>query len=234
MKTILEFAQGSLFEFALAILVLGLARHVLLSLIGFLRARRRTTRKRLDVVELAARTVRQANPLRYLVRARGLYTFLTMLTHAGLLIVPIFLAGHITLWERGLGFRWPSIPAVLADVLTLTTIGALLALLVARLAHPASRRISRFQDWLLPPLLLVIFASGYLMAHPWVDVLPYPATRTIHVLAGDGVLLLIPFTKLAHMILLPFSQLAVEMGWRFVPGAGAKVRRTLGKEGRPI
>ena len=36
------------------------------------------------------------------------------------------------------------------------------------------------------------------------------------------------------MILLPFSQLAVEMGWRFVPGAGASVKKTLGKEGQPI
>lgn len=234
MKTILEFAEGPLFAFALAVLVLGLTRHVVLSVVGFFRARQRTTRKSLGVASMAVRTVRQTNPFRYVVRARGLYTLLTMATHVGLLIVPLFLVGHITLWERGLGFRWPGIPAVLADVLTLTTIGALAALIVARAAHPASRRISRFQDWLLPPLLLILFASGYVMAHPWVDVLPYPASRTIHVLAGDAILLLIPFTKLAHMILLPFSQLAVEMGWRFVPGAGAMVQRTLGKEGRPI
>jgi hypothetical protein len=45
---------------------------------------------------------------------------------------------------------------------------------------------------------------------------------------------MVPFTKLAHMILLPFSQLAVEMGWRFVPGAGEKVKKTLGREGEPV
>jgi nitrate reductase gamma subunit len=216
------------------VMVLGLARHAALSVYGFFRARQRTNRKELNVAEMAVRTVRQANPLRYLFRTRGLYTLLTMLVHAGVLVVPLFLAGHIVLWERAIGLRWPQLPMSVADALTLTTLGALAAVIVARLAHPASRRISRFQDWLLPPLLLLIFGSGYLIAHPYLDVLPYPATRTIHVLAGDLVLLLIPFTKLAHMILLPFSQLAADMGWRFVSGAGAKVRKTLGKEGRPI
>lgn len=234
METALQWAQGPLFRLAIAFMALGLARHVVLSVTGFVRARQRAGRKQMNAGEMAARTIRQANPFRYLLRTRGLYTALTMIMHAGVLVVPLFLAGHILLWEKGLGFGWPHLPVSLADWLTLITIGALLAVIVARLAHPASRHISRLQDWLLPPLLLVIFASGYLIAHPHVDVLPHPATRLVHVLAGDVILVLVPFTKLAHMILLPFSQLAAEMGWRFVPGAGENVRKTLGKEGQPI
>jgi nitrate reductase gamma subunit len=234
METVLQWAQGPLFRLAIAIMILGLARHVVLSVTGFVRARQRASKKQLDVGEMASRTFSQANPFRYLMRTRRLYTALTMIMHAGILVVPLFLAGHIVLWEKGLGFGWPHIPMSVADWLTLITIGALVAVIVARLAHPASRSISRVQDWLLPPLLLVIFASGYLIAHPHVDFLPHPTTRLVHVLAGDVILALVPFTKLAHMILLPFSQLAVEMGWRFVPGAGKNVKKTLGKEGQPI
>jgi nitrate reductase gamma subunit len=234
MEATLEFAQGPLFRFAMAVAILGIGRHVVLSVAGFVEARRRASKKSVDLGELASRTILQANPLRYLVRTRRLYTLLTMTMHAGVLVVPVFLAGHIVLWEKGLGFGWPHIPMVVADWLTLVTIGALAAVIVARIWNQASRSISRLQDWVLPPLIALIFTSGYLIAHPYLDFMPYPATRLVHVLAGDLVLMLVPFTKLAHMILLPFSQLAVEMGWRFVPGAGRNVQRTLGKEGQPI
>ena len=234
METALEFAQGPLFRFAIAFMILGIARHVVLSVARYVQTRRRAASKKLDVGEMITRTATHMNPFRYIMRTRGLYTLLTMIMHVGLIVVPLFLAGHIVLWRKGLGFGWPHLPMDIADALTLITIGALVAVIVARLAYPASRSISRFQVWLLPPLLLLIFLTGYMIAHPWLDFLPHPATRLVHVLAGDLVILLVPFTKLAHMILLPFSQLASEMGWRFVPGAGAAVKKTLGKEGEPV
>ena len=49
-----------------------------------------------------------------------------------------------------------------------------------------------------------------------------------------AILILIPLTKLSHMILLPVTQLVSELAWHFPPDAGSKVAATLKKEGEPI
>jgi len=234
MQTMLTLAEGPLFRFALVVLILGLGRHVLLSIWGYLRARHTAGGHKVHFAPTLWQTVRYGNPLRYLFRTRGLYSALTALMHVGLIVVPLFLAGHIVLWERSLGFAWFGLPAGVADILTLLTIATAVAVLVARAAYAGSRRISRFQDWLFPPLIVVLFGSGFLMAHPPLDVLPYPASRLIHVLTGNLLLVLIPTTKLAHMVLLPFSRAVAEVGWRFVPGSGDRVQDTLGKEGHTV
>ena len=56
----------------------------------------------------------------------------------------------------------------------------------------------------------------------------------VHALSGDLVLILIPFSKLSHMLLLPISHLVSELGWHLVPEAGTRVARALGKEGEPV
>jgi hypothetical protein len=56
----------------------------------------------------------------------------------------------------------------------------------------------------------------------------------VHVLSAELLLILIPFTKLAHAALFPFTRASWEMGWHFVPGAGERVRIALGKEGEPV
>jgi len=234
MQTMLQFAEGPLFRFALVVLILGLGRHVLLSVWGYLRARRAAGGKAVRFAPTLWQTVRYSNPLRYVLRTRGPYSALTALMHVGLIIVPLFLAGHIVLWDRALGLHWPGLPGRLADALTLLTIATAAAVLVARAAYAGSRRISRVQDWLFPPLIVVLFGSGFLMAHPPWDVLPYPASRLVHVLTGDLLLLLIPTTKLAHMVLLPFSRAVAEVGWRLVPGSADRVQQTLGKEGHTL
>ena len=232
METLLQFAQGPLFRFALVLMVLGLTRHLALSVYGYVRASLKAGGQRVQILPAVVRTLAHINPLRYVFRTRGVYSVLTLSLHVGLLTVPLMLAGHITLWREATGFGWAHLPSGLADALTLLTIGAAAAVLAARAINSGSRRISRPQDWLLPPLILVLFGSGYLAAHPSVDVLPYPGSRLVHVLTGDLLLILVPLTKLSHMILLPFSQIVAELGWKLVPGAGDRVRRTLAREGQ--
>jgi len=234
MRDVLHFAEGPLFRFAIAILVLGLLQQLFMAVVGFVLARRQAGKREVKVGAIVAATLRQLNPLRYLRGARAGYTLLTLIMHVGLILVPIFLAGHIYLLSKGLGFYWVHLPMGVADALTLITLGTVLAVILARLWNDTSRAISRLQDWVLPLLIAAIFASGYAMAHPRYDLLPYPATRMVHVLAGDLLLLLVPFTKVVHMVSLPFSQLTGEFGWRFVPGAGDQVRKTLGKEGQAV
>jgi nitrate reductase gamma subunit len=234
MDTLIEFGRGPLFRFAVAIALLGLLRHVVLSVWGLWQARRRAGDRRLALGQIIARTIVVLNPLRYFVGNRWLYSILSVAFHVGLILVPVLLAGHISLWRRGLGVGWPALPMAAADVLTLVTVATGLHLLVGRAGAEASRRLSRPQDWLLPPLMVLAFGSGYLLAHPARNPFDLSLTMLVHVGVGDLLLLLTPFTKIAHCVLLPFSQLVSEMAWRLVPGAGHEVRKTLGKEEQPI
>jgi nitrate reductase gamma subunit len=138
------------------------------------------------------------------------------------------------LWERGVGIRWPAINQGIADYLTLLAIVTSLALFVQRVSAKASRALSRLQDYVLPLLISVPFITGYLAMHPWLNPFGYQGTMFIHVMSGNLIILLIPFTKLAHVALLPTNQLVSEVGWHFVLDAPDKVTKSLGKEGVPI
>ncbi len=234
MDTLIEFGRGPLFRFAVALAVLGLLRHVALSLWGARQVLRRAGDKRLDLGAVLQRTFVNLNPVRWFRGNRGLYSVVSTLFHVGLILVPIFLAGHIRLWQRGIGAWWPALPASLADALTLLTLATAALLVVGRAGYAGSRGISRLQDWLLPILIALEFLSGYLLAHPVSNPLDLRLVTFVHVGVGDLLLVVTPFTKIAHCALLPFSQLVGEVAWRFVPGAGHEVVKTLGKEGQPI
>jgi len=156
------------------------------------------------------------------------------LFHAAILIVPIFLAGHIALWESGFGVSWTAISNQTADVLTLLAIVSAAALVLQRATAKATRSLSRFQDYALPLLISIPFLSGYLMTHPGSSPFPYDATFLVHLMSANLVFILIPLTKLSHMILLPEVQLVSEVAWHWPEDAGSRVATTLGKENAPI
>ena len=56
----------------------------------------------------------------------------------------------------------------------------------------------------------------------------------LHVYSADLIMLMIPFTKIAHCVLAPLSQTVTAVAWKFVPGAGERVAATLGYADRPI
>jgi nitrate reductase gamma subunit len=111
---------------------------------------------------------------------------------------------------------------------------AVAALFAFRLASPAARTISRFQDWALLALVAVAFSTGYWVAHPVWGPLRFETTYLLHLLSAEALLVLLPFSKLSHAVLLPLSHISWDVGWHFVPGAGDRVRAALGKEGEPV
>jgi nitrate reductase gamma subunit len=234
MQTLIEFGRGPLFRFAVAIAILGLARHVVLTVYGAWQLRRRVGDKRIDFGAIFLRTIQELNPLRYFLGSRAVYSVLSTVFHVGLILVPVFYLGHIRLWREGLGFGWPAMGSSWADGLTVVTVVTGLLLLVARGWSPASRSLSRLQDWALPALIAAEFVTGYLLAHPGTTRIGLPSLLLVHVWVGDALLLLTPFSKIVHCVMLPFSRLVSEMGWRFIPGVGGDVIKTIGKERTPI
>jgi hypothetical protein len=226
----LVFAKGPLFRLSFMVMVLGLGRILLIALIGMAQAYRRAGDKTIDGVRIARRTAAGFIPSFFLQPNPGIYSAASFLFHVGLIAVAVFLHGHIQLWKKGIGLSWPALPLIWADGLSYLVIITGVGLLLSRVAHSHSRSISRFQDFLLLLFILLSFITGVLASHPHWNPFAYQPTLFTHVLSGDFLLVLVPFSKLAHIILWPFRHLATELAWRFPPEAGSKIISTLGKE----
>lgn len=229
----LTWARGPLFLFSLFIMVLGIVRLIVLTDINLTRMIYRASDKKLPVKTLIAATLKWLFPFKQVIKQpknRILYSITSVLFHIGLILTPIFLGAHILLWKRGTGISWTGLPNKTEDILALLTIVTGLALIICRVSNPFSRKLSRFQDFFLPPLLLVLFIAGFLAMHPTINPVSYNLMMLIHVLSGDLILILIPFTKMSHFILLPTSQVMSEMGWHFPADMGENVAITLHKE----
>jgi hypothetical protein len=214
-------------------MVLGLARHVAITAWEMARAIRRAGDKNIPSRQVLAATVKWLFPVDRL-RNRLFFSLTTLAFHVSVILVPIFLAGHIALWERGTGLSWPALPNFLATLLTVVAVASALVLVIERILSRDTRNLSRFQDYALPLIIAVPFGSGFLVMHPEWNPFPYEATLLTHVLSANALLILIPLTKLSHMVLLPATQLVTELAWHFPPDAGSKVAVSLGKESEPI
>ncbi len=163
-----------------------------------------------------------------------IHTALSFFLHLGVVIVPLLLLDHLLLWEKSIGVRPPALPQTLANFLTIVTIVMAVSLVVKRIASRTARTLSTFQDYALLFMIMVIFLSGYSASRPWNPV-SWEGTMIIHVLAGDLLLLLTPFTKLSHIVLYPVLKFSGELGWKFPSRAGEEVALTVSnKEVRPI
>ncbi|MGW8265859.1 MAG: hypothetical protein ACWGSQ_05785 [Longimicrobiales bacterium] len=229
----LRLAMGPLFWTAFTFMTVGLLRQVGLAAWEGARAYQRAGDKYVPVGQVLGNTLKWLVPFDRL-RNRWLYSLTTLLFHVGVILVPLFLAGHIALWEKALGLTWPALPNSLATILTLAVVATVLAVLVQRVAARDSRVLGRFQDYALPVFIAAPFLSGFLVMHPAWNPFTRDPTLLVHVLSADLLLFLVPMTKLSHMILLPFTQIISELAWHFPPDAGSRVAVTLGKENEPI
>jgi hypothetical protein len=225
--------RGPVFRAALTFAVLGLVRHAVITLWEMRRMLARAGDKRVPYRQVLAATARWLVPLGG-VRQRLPYSLTTLTFHAAIIVVPIFLAGHVALVRAGVGWSWPAIGPGLADALTIVAVVTALLLLLQRAGAHDTRTLSRFQDYALPALIALPFASGFLVAHPAWNPFAFDLMLFVHVAAADVVLVLMPVTKLSHMVLLPTTQMVSELGWHFPPDAGRLVGVALGRGERPI
>jgi nitrate reductase gamma subunit len=229
----LEWARGPAFLFSFSFMILGLVRHLALTLWEISRAWRRAGDKVLPFLQIWRST------LRWLIPAGGilqnpLFSLTSMMFHLAILIVPVFLAGHIALWLRSAGLSWPAVPNALADVLTIVAVTTALALVIQRLAAKSTRALSRFRDYALPLMIALPFVSGFMVVHPARNPFSYSSTLFIHAMSANLLMVFIPLTKLTHAVLLPGVQLVTELGWHWPADAGSKLAVALGKEGKRI
>ncbi len=229
----LQLFRGPVFWTALTFMIVGLVRHVGLTAWEMLRVKRKAGDKTIPTGQVFAATLKWLFPVDRL-RNRMLFSLSSLVFHVSVIVVPIFLAGHIALWERGIGLTWPALPNGAATALTLAAVVTAVALVVQRIGARDTRALSRFQDYALPLIAAMPFASGFMVMHPAWNPLSHDLTLLVHVVSADLLLFLVPVTKLNHMALLPSMQLVSELAWHFPPDAGSKVAVTLGKVDEPI
>ena len=229
----IEFARGPLFRIALTVMVLGLGYRVVVTVAQIASAWYRAGDRRLPLSDITEATVKWIFPVR-LLRTRPAYSAASFLFHLGVVLVPLFLIGHVALLEELLPTAWPVLPPLAADTCTVVALSALLVLLVGRVVSRSARVLSRTQDVVL---LLVLFATlffGFLGSNPTVSPVASRTMVLIHILLGDLVLVLVPTTRIAHCVLYPFTQLLFQLGWHFPAESGRHVAEVLAKENEPV
>ena len=158
-------------------------------------------------------------PLNRDVVKNPVFTILAYIFHICLIVVPIWLSGHIALWEESrFEWSWGAIPDGMADWMTLILIGIAVFFLLRRIISADIRLISTCSDYLLLIVTALPFLTGYFLTHGTVDSIGFLGDniQIIHILSGELMLILIPFTKLSHFILFFFSRGAtgIEFGRR--------------------
>lgn len=234
MEAIIDFARGTLFRLTFALMILGLLRILFLDIWGMLEAYSKAGDKNVPWGSAFRKTISWLLPFNRAAKNRPFYSLFSILFHAGLILVPIFLFAHVELWKPALGFGWITLSKDLADILTISTVIFGILLLIGRLVSRESRFISRKQDYLWPPLLIIPFITGFICANIPVSPQGYQLSMLIHILSGELIFVLLPFTKIAHCVIMPVSQFIIAVAWRFPPDTDKDIVITLNKKGEPI
>ncbi len=227
----IDFAKGPLFAITFLIMVLGLARHVIIQIYSLFitkGARLKNVPWKTILKDMFSWIV----PVRHFIKGTVLFSTFSFIFHIGVILVSVLLIDHIVLWEDFLNANLPAIGRGLADILTLITIGCILALLFCRIFIRRLRAMSGRLDYLLLVMVLLPFTFGYLAGHPNVNPFTWEVAMLGHLLSAEALFIVIPFTKLAHIVLYFFDRLS-PVHWQLKPGAGDKVAEALfGKEAK--
>ncbi len=136
-------------------------------------------------------------------RARPVMTVVAFAFHFCLIATPILLMAHNALWFESWGVRLPSIPDVVADVMTLVVVFGGLFLLTRRLVIPVVAYVTDAKDYLVLLIALGPFVTGFIAARGWFD---YDAVLMLHIVSGVLWIAAIPFTRLTHMLYFVFTR----------------------------
>jgi len=145
-------------------------------------------------------------------RRRPAFTLITFFFHLGVFITPLFLVAHSVLLYESWQVEWWSLPDALADAMTLIVVLATLFFLFRRLSVPQIRKVTRPTDILLLILILICFLSAFLAYH---QLGFYHPLLVVHVISGNILLIVFPFSRLMHMILFFFTR--ASLGSEFGP-----------------
>ncbi len=131
-------------------------------------------------------------------RAQPFFTICFFMLHFGAVLVPLFLIGHNVVLEENFGFSLPSLPQGLADLLAVLTVIGVFFIAARRIALPEVRIITTGYDYFILALVALPFITGLIARMHWAG---YDFWMICHIITGELMLILAPFTKLSHIAL---------------------------------
>jgi nitrate reductase gamma subunit len=196
--SLLDFARGPAFRWAVAIFVLGVVWRLTALLLA---SPRRLEPARGSAVSGGVKTLlTRSVPAHELEKNILFQHYSGYAWHISLFIVVLLFAPHMMFFKSLLGFGWPTLPTVFITFFTVVTMSILLVLMARRLINPVLRQISTTDDyvsWLIAflPLLTGIMAFTHVTFG-----MRYETVLALHILSVCLLLVWFPFGKLMHAL----------------------------------
>ena len=121
----------------------------------------------------------------------------SFLFHVCLFITPIFLMAHNILMDTSLGFSFVSFSEKTSDIMTMIVLACGLFFLLRRIIVRRVRIITTAYDYVLLFIVVAPFLTGLLAYH---QIFNYNIMIILHILSGELMLVMIPFSKFFHMV----------------------------------
>jgi nitrate reductase gamma subunit len=141
---------------------------------------------------------------------------MTSVFHVCLFLVPIFLPAHNILLDQSWGVSLWGLPEFFADGLTAVVLICVAFFILRRLFLARVRAISSFYDYVVLLIVVAPFLTGFLAYHQWFD---YRTMMILHVLTAELMLIVVPFTKLGHMLFFFLYRFFIGSEYSFTRGS---------------
>jgi NAD-dependent dihydropyrimidine dehydrogenase PreA subunit len=131
-------------------------------------------------------------PFHKAVLKKPVYSLLRYVFHICLFVVPLWLAGHISLWKNSrLEWSWSPLPDVWADWMTILLLVLAVFFIIRHFALKEIRLNSSLADYLIIIITALPFATGYCLTHGTLAQIPFFGSNiwTIHILSGEIMIL---------------------------------------------
>jgi len=136
-------------------------------------------------------------------RVRPGFTIVSFLFHISLLLVPVFTLGHALLVKQSWGVNWWALPDWLSTAMTIIVIIGGTMFFSRRIADPTVRLVTSAGDFILLIIVLAPFVTGLLAYY---QAFTYETVIVLHMWSGAIWLMMIPFTRIVHMLFFPLTR----------------------------
>lgn len=130
-------------------------------------------------------------------------TIVTFTFHIALFIAPLFLFAHVIMVQESFGIHWVTLADGAADLLAIIVVLSCIFFAGRRIMLPEVKFLTTWVDILILILVAAPFFTGFWVFHQWAG---FPTMTIVHIISGELLLAIIPFTKLFHMFLFPFTR----------------------------
>jgi Pyruvate/2-oxoacid:ferredoxin oxidoreductase delta subunit len=185
--------EGPLLWISFSILIIGIAARLVFCVRAIIGSGRgRDSRWKYGITSF----VRLFFPLHNTFTKRPLYATLRYVFHICLFAVPIWLSGHIMMWEESrFEWEWSALPDEWADWMTLLLLFLATLFFLRRIVLGDVRRASSVLDYFFIVMTALPFMTGYFLSHGTLDHVPFLGDNMwiIHILSGEAMIIMVAF-----------------------------------------